>query len=87
MSWSETWSLKLTLDKDTSSVPGLLCGYIPTPTGRIVCGGVYLAVRGDVKTTVNAAISASKCYKARIPATGGAIAMPAYDSYYKTCLR
>lgn len=87
LSWSETWSLKLTLDRDTSSVPALLCGYIPSVTGRIACGAVYILVKSDVKATVNAAIGARQCYKARIPATGGAIAMPAYDSYYKTCIR
>jgi hypothetical protein len=83
--WSETWKLKLALDKDSSSAPGLLCAYIPTTTGRVACGAVFLLVKSDVKNTVNAAIRAKQCYKLRVPATGGAISLPAYDSSYVRC--
>lgn len=85
MSWSETWQLKNFMDTNSSQIPGLLCGFIPTATAKITCGAIYLLVKDDVKSTVNAAIRLKKCYKARIPATGGAASLPAYDSYYKTC--
>ncbi len=87
LSWSETWRLKLALDKDISSAPGLLCTFVPTPVGKVACGAAFLAFKSDVKATVNAAVRAKKCYKVRVPATGGAAALPAYDSYYKTCIK
>lgn len=87
LSWSETWRLKLALAKDVSSAPGLLCTFVPTPVGKVGCGATFLAFKSDVKATVNAAVSAKKCYKARVPATGGAAGLAAYDSYYKTCIK
>ncbi|WP_148232467.1 hypothetical protein [Janibacter sp. HTCC2649] len=82
MSWSETWALKNQILTDYSMAPGLLCGYVPTVTGRIACAGVWLLIRADVRKTVDAAIAAKKCYKVRMPVGGGLVG---YDSYYKTC--
>lgn len=82
MSWSETWKLKNDIYQDYSTAPALLCGYVPTVTGKIACGALWLAIRADVRATVNAAVAARKCYKVRMPVGGGLVG---YDSYYKTC--
>lgn len=85
MSWSETWKLKNFMDSNSSQIPGLLCAFLPTAAATVTCGVIYLLVKDDVKNTVNTAIRLKKCYKARVPASGGAASLPAYDSYYKTC--
>jgi hypothetical protein len=85
-SWSETWSLKNSLASDNSAIPALLCGFIPNTAARIACGAVAIAVRADIKATVNAAIANKKCYKARMPFAGPTpYGLAAYDSYYVTC--
>lgn len=87
LSRAETLSLRSAVNSDASSAPALLCGYIPSTTGRIVCGATYILMKADVKSTVNEAVAVGKCYKVRLPASAGAVALPAYDSYYKTCIR
>lgn len=85
LSWSETWAFKNGLAARGVDSLGIVCGV--TGPFRPACVYLLKYVLPDVKKTVNAAIAAKKCYKVRLPASGGIQAMPAYDSYYKTCIK
>ncbi|KRF25347.1 hypothetical protein ASG95_13280 [Phycicoccus sp. Soil803] len=83
--WSGTWKLKNYIDDNRTLAAALICNFVPTTVGRTTCQAIFILVRADIIDTVNRAIAAGKCYKVRLPALGGAIALPAYDSYYVTC--
>lgn len=83
--WSETWKLKNYIDDNRTLIVGLLCNWVPTIVARTTCQALFITIRTDVIITVNSAIANRKCYKVRLPASGGIQALPAYDSYYVTC--
>jgi hypothetical protein len=83
--WSGTWKLKSYIDDNRTLIAGLICNFLPNTVARTTCQAIFLLVRTDIINTVNAAIANKKCYKVRMPASGGAISLPAYDSYYVTC--
>ena len=83
--WSGTWKLKNYIDDNRTLIAALVCNFIPNNVARTTCQALFILVRTDVINTVNAAIAARKCFKVRMPATGGALALPAYDSYYVAC--
>lgn len=83
--WSETWRLKAFINDNRTLVAGLVCNFMPDPVSRTTCQAIFILVRTDIINTVNAAIAHRKCYKVRMPMTGGGAALAAYDSYYVTC--
>lgn len=82
MSWSETCKLKNQIYTDYGMAPALQCTYVPTATGKLACGALWMLIRADVRATVDRALAAGKCYKVRMPVGGGLVG---YDSHYKTC--
>ncbi|WP_457254699.1 hypothetical protein [Pedococcus sp. P5_B7] len=83
--WSETWKLKAYINDNRTLVAGLICNFLPDPISRTTCQAIFILVRADIISTVDSAIAHGKCYKVRMPTTGGAAGLAAYDSYYVTC--
>jgi hypothetical protein len=84
-SWSETWAIHNALKSSVGDAIDKACGLIPNKVYKAACKLILGVFKTDVKNTVKAAIAAKKCYKVRLPPSGGAAFLPAYDSYYKTC--
>jgi hypothetical protein len=83
--WSGTWRLKTYINDYRSLISGLVCNFVPNVVARTTCAGLFIYVRSDMINTINSAIAHKKCFKVRLPASGGAAGLPAYDSYYVTC--
>jgi hypothetical protein len=80
--WTETWWVKNHLPQSAIAT-ALLCSQ--TGAAAPFCGYYGALFLNDVRVTTDAAIANRKCLKMRLPATLGAVGLPAYDSYYVTC--
>jgi hypothetical protein len=80
--WTETWWVKNHIPQSAIAA-ALLCSQ--TGVAAPYCGYYGALFLNDVRVTTDAAIAHKKCLKMRLPATLGAIGLPAYDSYYVTC--
>lgn len=67
----------------SSPAAALLCSR--TGVAAPFCTFFAAALIIDVTNTTRDAIAHKRCLKQRLPATFGAVGLPAYDSYYVTC--
>jgi hypothetical protein len=80
--WTETWWVKNHLPEGAISW-ALLCSR--TGEAAPFCafyGGIF---GSRISSATNAAIAHHRCLKMRVPATMGAVGLPAFAAYYVTC--
>lgn len=80
--WSETNYINTHIAYSAPAV-ALLCSRTGVAAPFCAFFGAMFIV--DVTRTTQDAIAHRRCLKQRLPATTGAIGIPAYDSYYVTC--
>ena len=82
---AETADAKSKTGSAFATASAAFCGLIPGTTVKIACAFFYTLIRVDLNQNATDAVTQNKCLAVRLPATAGAINLPAYDASVTSC--
>ncbi len=82
---AETADAKSKTGSPFATASAAFCGLLPGTTVKIACAFFYTLIRVDLNQNATDAVNQNKCLAVRLPATAGAINLPAYDASVASC--